>query len=183
MSNRKLKSDGIRKKIKVNFHEATRKFLNHLISTFYPDDNKMYLEKLSQNFLTSINIKVNKDLLNKTLYDIYEEDLKNNYLHAERNFEIIQICLENEIIREVLFSKYIYLFKNYLNSKNYLQDIHKIMEREDKTYVERYIIHANEYIDYFMSKNPNKRKFPKNRMRKRSLVSQTTPTINNASDF
>ncbi len=183
MSNRKLKSDGIRKKIKVNFHEATRKILNQILSTFYPDDNKMYLEKLSQNLLTSINIKFNKSLMNRTLYDVYEDDLKNHYLHARRNFEIVQISLENEIFKEIIFSKYVDLFKNYLNSKDYLQDIHRIMEKEDKLYVERYILHANEYVDYFMNKNPNKRKFPKNRMRKRSFISQTTPTDRNGSEF
>ena len=178
MSTRKLKSDGIRKKIKVNYHESTRKMLNQILSILYPDSKKMFLEKLSQKFLTSINIKQNKNIMTSSLYDIYKNDVdenNHNYLH---NLEVISKASKNPIFTDIMNTKYSDLFEKYLDSERYKYDLKKIMEKEDKSYLDLYCQHARDYVSYFSSKRANIRKHERNRMRRKLGISNvTTPSI------
>lgn len=57
--------------MKSHFHEADRTDLNKELDRI--NQKGKHLEKLKQPFITCINIKANKALMNKSLHDVYME--------------------------------------------------------------------------------------------------------------
>src|SRR5690606_11934238 len=76
--------DGYFKKIKVKFHESTRRIINKLLGK--------KVSKLSQDFITKVDIDSNRPLLNMSLLEIYEYDKESSY----KNMPLILSGLKNE---------------------------------------------------------------------------------------
>ena len=117
---------------------------------------KSYLEKFPQNLVINISRIANKELLNMTLEQIFEnkefyhgKNLENYYhnLKVIKNKDI----QENSELKSILNKKYIELFEDYINSKEFkVDEINRLKNHKmEKLYIERYIYLAKHLNEFF----------------------------------
>lgn len=154
--NRKFKADSIHKKIKVN----VLKYLKATICEFIPNKR---VNNLSQEIITNVNISFNKELLEKQLYKIYEDDyLENNGLECLDNIK--KAMYENREFFELMNLT----LKDFITYKYWKSDFHKkkltkIFQQESYEYYVNYEFLDKEFINYFLNNKGNKRKILKNK--------------------
>jgi len=154
--NRKFKADSIHKKIKVN----VLKYLKATICDFIPNKR---INNLSQEIITNVNISFNKDLLEKQLFKIYEDDyletdgldcLDNIRIAMDENREFFELM--NMTLKDFIIYKY---WKSDFHKKK----LSKIFQQESYEYYVNYEYLDKEFINYFLSNKGNKRKIIKNK--------------------
>ena len=160
---RKYNSDNIRRKIKSRFHKSLKNILNKMLKY---SGSKYFFDYLPQSFITNVTKAGNKKILNMTLEDFFSKDFSEfEDKNTEKNSEkwtagknvIKNIENEDENIREksnfniYKKMKYYQIYNEYLNSKEFEEDIIKIEVKEGEEYTKQYINLAYHLIDYFSS--------------------------------
>ena len=143
--------DNIRIKIKRRFFNyALVNKLNYILNK-----SKLYFQKFPIYFVSDINKDRNKKIINMTLLEIiekqelYKSNELNNYYH---NLKVVndKEIEENEELKEILNKKYCELYKDYLNSKEFIIDeINRLKKKMDDSYIEKYIYLAKHFIEFF----------------------------------
>ena len=141
---RKEYQDNMRKKIKRGFlNNALIKRLNETLKRI---GSKLFFQKFPQNLVGDINKVSNKEILNMTLLEIFEnkelcneKDLENYY----HNLKVVndKEIQENEILKKILNKTYSELYEEYINSKEFkIDEINRLKDKNmEKSYIERYI--------------------------------------------
>jgi hypothetical protein len=180
-----FRMDGIRKKIKTHFFRWIKKTLDQKTKEA-TGDKKLKFKKLEQNTIANINLKFNSDLLQKSVFQVYNEDCEENKKLMQMFSE--KIILENEKEKEkisgleesleLLDTRLYSLYNKYFKSKQYKKDFKKIKKKinylieEEETeddnrfillYLKIYEIFSENFVDYYMKTMPNHRSFPTNR--------------------
>ena len=169
---RKTKPDDIRKKIKSRFLKTLKNKINE---NLVHAKSKLFFNYLPQCFICNVTKKGNdssilnmtfKELmltnfLDKSMGTIYlrkeerDTDMKKDKKKYENNVKTINYLEKNQKISEkarfniIQKMTFIDLFKEYLESKEFDEDILKLKEEEDDEYVKDYIIKAFDFIKYF----------------------------------
>ena len=152
---RRENKDNIRKKIKVGFFNRT--LISKLNTIIKSNGSPFYFVKFPQKFISNISKKDNKKLLNMTLFEIletetiYSNDELNNFHH---NYQVIEKkeIKENIELKKIFNKKYIELFKEYINSKEFkIDEINRLRKKFEKSYIERYIYLSKNFIEFFAS--------------------------------
>ena len=124
-------------------------------------------EKFQQDVVYYLVKKFNKPVLNMTLEDIFtkKELYNNNNLEKyNHNLKLINQIKSDEFndIREItqidkiLNMRYNDLFKEYLASKEFIEEINRLKgnnKKFDNFYIEQYIYYNYNFIDNFLDKN------------------------------
>ena len=159
-NNRKNYSDDIRKKIKSGFHKILKNILNAKLEIA---GSKLFFEYLPQVFITNISKKENKNILNLTLEEILSKnfclgkDVKSSSIMVKyyHNLKVLKYLENNkEISQKVNFNnikdmKYYEVFNEYLNSKEFEEEILRLHKKENDIYIRNYISKAMNLIDFF----------------------------------
>ena len=152
---RRENRDNIRKKIKVGFFNRT--LISKLNTIIKSNGSPFYFVKFPQKFISNISKKDNKKLLNMTLFEIletetiYSNDELNNFHHNYLVIEKKEIK-ENIELKKIFNKKYIELFKEYINSKEFkIDEINRLRKKFEKSYIERYIYLSKSFIEFFAS--------------------------------
>jgi hypothetical protein len=178
-----FRMDGIRKKIKTHFFQWIKKNLDQKIFQL-TNYKKLKFKKLQQNTIANINLKFNSDLLQKSVFQVYDKDCEENKKLMQMFSEKIILEKETEKIskfeefEEFLDTPLHSLYKRYFKSNQYKKDFKKIKKKlnylieEEETeddkkfillYLKIYEIFSENFVNYYMETSPNKRSFPKNR--------------------
>ena len=154
---RKENKDNMRKKIKRSFlnYALIKKLNDKLKSKGYAK----YFEKFPSFFVTDIDRKRNKDILNMTLKEIFEkkelykyENQKgfSNYLH---NLKVVQSeeISENSDFKNIFNKTFSELYIEYINSDDYkIVEINRLKENKmNDEYIKRYIYLSRNLIEFF----------------------------------
>ena len=146
--------DNMRKKIKRGFlNNALIKRLNETLKRI---GSKLFFQKFPQNLVGDINKVSNKEILNMTLLEIFEnkelcneKDLENYY----HNLKVVndKEIQENEILKKILNKTYSELYEEYINSKEFkIDEINRLKDKNmEKSYIERYIYLSKHFIEFF----------------------------------
>ena len=124
-------------------------------------------EKFQQDVVYYLVKKFNKPVLNMTLEDIFtKKELynDNNLEKYNHNLKLINQIKSDEFndIREItqidkiLNMRYNDLFKEYLTSKEFIEEINRLKgnnKKFDNFYIEQYIYYNYNFIDNFLDKN------------------------------
>ena len=126
-------------------------------------------EKFQQDVIYYLVKKYNKNVLEMTLEDIFtKKELYNvnnlekfnhnlkliNQIKSEEFFDI----RENTQIDLILNIRYYDLFKEYLVSNEFIEEINRLKSNNkkfDNFYIDQYIYYNYHFIDNFLDKNPN----------------------------
>ena len=193
--------DNIRKKIKRGFFNfGLIKGLNEKLRR---SGSRLNFERFPQNFVSDVSKESNKELLNMSLFEIFEnknlyerkekeeedeteketeketeteretekeeskeeevegkeeekeseeEEKKENLKNYYHNLKVIKSddIQENADLRRILNKKYCELFEEYVNSKEFEDEVKRLKEKNmSDDYIERYIILAKYYVEYF----------------------------------
>ena len=173
---RKLKPDNIRKKIKSIFLKLLKQKINQKLTIA---ESKLHFDCLPQCFISNITKKGNNNnILNMTLKELMltnfldksmgktflrkrdrNSDLKKERIKYAKNVKIINYLEKNpkiskkanfNIIQKMTVTS---LFNEYLESKEFEENIIKLKEKEDDEYIKDYIIKAYDFIKYFSQSN------------------------------
>jgi hypothetical protein len=144
---RKNESDNINKKIKSKFFSAMRKILKEKVDLRYK--TKKPFKFLSYKFLSDITIANNKSYWEETLIEFFEGKL-------EKGNMALKLIKEDKIGELKLKDVY----NDYLNSREFEEDILYIKSRSnfDQNYIDTYKNNARGFINYFLEKQPKKKK-------------------------
>lgn len=137
-------SDNIRKVIKARFFNTSLKnALNKLLKS---EGYEIFFTNFPKNFVHSISIRDEKINIEKKMFDI---------LDNENNSELISRIKKdkNSELNIILNKTYRQLFEEYLNSKEYNDEIKRLEMSEnnqkDTEYIEKYIYLAEHFIEFF----------------------------------
>jgi hypothetical protein len=184
-----FRMDGIRKKIKTHFFKWIKKNLDQKIFQL-TKNKKLKFKKLEQNTIANINLKFNSDLLQKSVFQVYDKDCEENRKLMQMLSEKIILKKETEkenekILKfeefkeslEFLNTPLYLLYTKYFYGNQYKKDFKKIQKKinylieeeetkEDKRFILLYLkiyeIFSENFVDYYMKTLPNKRSFPTN---------------------
>ena len=154
---RKENQDNIRKKIKRGFfNSGLIKKLNEKLKKI---GSRKYLRKFPQHFVSDVNQKRNKEILEMTLGEVFckkelylpeNEEGLNNYLY---NLKVIKSeeVEENDEFKKILNKTIRELYEEYINSEEFkVEEINRLKEKKMKDeYIERYISLARYLITFF----------------------------------
>ena len=152
---RRENMDNICKKIKTSFfNKFLYKKLNEMLKHV---KSKLYFEKFPISFVNDIKKDTNKDLLDKSFFEIisnkeiYNENDLSNYYH---NLKVIanKEILENEELMKILKKKYCELYEEYINSKEFnIDEINRLKKNNfEDVYIKKYIYQSKHFIEYFV---------------------------------
>ena len=169
----KEKSELIKKKRRRNKEDDVRRMIgrrffndvlyNKINDLLVKEGSKYIFEKLQQDLVYDLVKKCNKHLLNKTLEyilitkELYKGNNMEKYLH---NMKVLKLLKSEDFleIRErtqidrILKMKYIDLFKEYISSKEFIDEIERLKnnkEKFDDSYINNYIYYTLNFIQNF----------------------------------
>ena len=166
---RKQNMDNIRKKIKVRFLKNLKNTLNKKLKYA---GSKQLLDFLPPSFASDVSKKGNRGILNKTFKELFCMDFikdksRANQINSQRckaNKKVIDYLEINKTVSEKIGykfyrnMKYYEIYNEYLNSKEFEEDIIKLKNRENKKaqsgkedYIKQYINLALNLNDFFIS--------------------------------
>ena len=149
---RRKNNDNIRKKIKRGFFNfALIKKLGEKLRSI---GSRLNFGKSRQKFISNITKETNKVLIDMTLLEIFEkEELyekdDSNYKH---NLKVVKSedVQDNAEFKSILNKKYSELFEEYINSKEFEDEIERLKEKKmEDDYIKIYINLAKHFIEYF----------------------------------
>ena len=169
---RKFKSDDIHKKIKSRFHKKLKNIINKYLKT---SKSKKFFSFIPQCFISNISKPLNSKYFNSTYKELLstdfasimnKEDMKTSEIcqkNYQKNIEVLNYLEQNpDIEKSSGFSiiknmKYKDLLNKYFKSAQFENSILKLKEEEESPeYINKYIIKANNYINYFNKVNDSK---------------------------
>ena len=161
---RKNDPDTIRRKIKPHFHKYIIQLLNNKIKQLkIPKLKKRKFLKFNNYITSTVSIKLNKNLLNKTIKSILiTEDISTKYKHFPKNNNASLITLISKAndpdIKKILEMTYGDMFNQFLKSKWYSDLLNKIKHKDGDNYVKKFDIIAQDLVPYFYLTDPKKEK-------------------------
>lgn len=161
---RKNDPDTIRRKIKPHFHKYIIQLLNSKIKQLkIPKLKKRKFLKFNNYITSTVSIKLNKNLLNKTIKSILiTEDISTKYKHFPKNNNASLITLISKAndpdIKKILEMTYGDMFNQFLKSKWYSDLLNKIKHKDGDNYVKKFDIIAQDLVPYFYLTDPKKEK-------------------------
>ena len=131
---RKENQDNIRRKIKRGFFNCG--LLMKLNDKLRKIGSKKYFERFPQYFVSDVNQKRNKEILNMTLQEILEkkelyihknEECSSNYFH---NLKVVQSeeIKENEEFKKIMNKTFCQLYE-YINSNEFNNEINRLKRK------------------------------------------------------
>lgn len=157
---RKENTDNIRKKIKSRFLKNLKNAINEKLRQA---GSTKFFSFLPQNFICNISKQKNKEVLNLSLKEMFsknfyinekDKDLKKYY----HNISVLEYLEQNpDIVEKSNYNifqkmKYHQIFKEYLKSKEFEMEIANLkQEKENDKYIRKYIIKANNFLDFFLN--------------------------------
>ena len=148
----KYKDDNIMKKIRILLSAEISNYINGKIEELYKNNNgeKTEIKKLLKLSEIKYNVNSEKELLNKTLKDIFTSlPISNRFIHYEKNSneKLIQKLLdENDVEKKIIFEKLLNL--TFLDCLKHFRDEEKKPELEGMATIEKVFKKFNEYKDY-----------------------------------
>ena len=153
---RKDNWDNIRKKIKRGF------FNNALINKLNDKLKNMgiikYFAKFPHHFLNDVNKNRNKEILNMTLREIFENkklfvsENKGDLSSFSHNLKVVESdeIKENKEFKVILNKSFGELYKEYINSDEFkIIEINRLKKKNDDEYIKKYIYLAKHLIEFF----------------------------------
>ena len=151
---RRENRDNILKKIKIDFfNNYMFKKINEVLKY---EESKLYFQKFPISFVNDISKKINKEIINMTLLEIFKKKELCNGKYLDNYYHNLKVLKngevqENEELKKILNKKYCELYEDYLNSKEFrICQINRLKEKNmDDKYIEKYLYHAKYYIGFF----------------------------------
>jgi len=149
--------DNIRKMIKRRFFNTYLR--NALNAKLKKGGYNLFFEYFPQSFVGNVIKEKEKNLLNKKLRQffedkkLYKQENLTNYYHNLKVLEQLKKD-KNEVIETILDKKYVDLFKEYLNSKEFkIDEMNRLKNisnkrKKDDYYIEKYKYLANHFIEF-----------------------------------
>ena len=165
----KYSDDNSRRKIKRILISELQDFINDRIAYKYGNDIGERLMKLRQNQISNASIGFNILFLNKTLKDIFSEDVTGRITNysSDRNKEIIQELINNkDLVKkdyfEGLFNLTFFDCLKYFRDDDIepskLQYLDKFYKKKDKNYINHISKYLNNYEKILFNKKPRRSK-------------------------
>ena len=150
--------DVLLKKIKIKFLKQLKKKANEILRSAGCEQTFKYLPL---SFVYNIQKKINKKILNVTFKNSLlmnvEEFMENkianglDILNYEHNKQVLKLLEIKNLQFDFLNKTYIELFKEYLESKEFVDDIRKLKEHGNEDYyIKTYIDKAKIFINYYL---------------------------------
>jgi hypothetical protein len=137
---RKSEVDSLLKKAKCKFFQTVHKIMRYCLN--------INVNRLPQVFITNITIDYNRNYLEKTIIQIYNEfDLIQNLKKID---DVIRIK-NKELFK--IFSKYKFyeLYGEYIESQCYKKDVNKVINKNGKNIGTLYEFVSKNFIIYYLS--------------------------------
>ena len=137
---RKSEVDSLLKKAKCKFFQTVHRIMRYCLN--------ITVNRLPQVFITNITIEYNRNFLEKTIIQIYNEfDLIQNLKKID---DVIRIK-NKELFK--IFSKYKFyeLYGEYIESQCYKKDVNKVINKIGKNIGTLYEFVSKNFIIYYLS--------------------------------
>ena len=137
---RKSEVDSLLKKAKCKFFQTVHKIMRYCLN--------ITVNRLPQVFITNITIEYNRNYLEKTIIQIYNEfDLIQNLKKID---DVIRIK-DKELFK--IFSKYKFyeLYGEYIESQCYKKDVNKVINKNGKKIGTLYEFVSKNFIIYYLN--------------------------------
>ena len=137
---RKSEVDSLLKKAKCKFFQTVHKIMRYCLN--------ITVNRLPQVFITNITIEYNRNYLEKTIIQIYNEfDLIQNLKKID---DVIRIK-NKELFK--IFSKYKFyeLYGEYIESQCYKKDVNKVINKNGKNIGTLYEFVSKNFIIYYLN--------------------------------
>lgn len=145
--------DNIRKKIKRNFFNKI--LVKKMNKELKKGGSRKYFALFPSEIAADVTRERNKKLLNMTLRqvitnsELYKSKSYNNFIHNINVLESLNDS-KNNILENLLNSKYSELFDQYLKSDSFENDVNKLKQKEEKEiYIERYEYLSKTWLEFF----------------------------------
>jgi hypothetical protein len=167
---RKMKLDGMRKKFKVAHLNWFIDCVNERIQA--KKINRLKLVKLNGDVIAKINIDFNRQLMKKTMYEIYLSDpvrrgSKKDLNRKNTNLKVIQQMAKELDISSLFNKTMMESTKDFLHSEAFSDHLDSIRRTEDQEYSTAYQECINNYIEYYSCYKANKRKNERNQIKRK----------------
>lgn len=145
---RKSEVDSLLKKAKCKFFQTVHNIMKYCLN--------ITVNRLPQIFITNINIEYNRNYLEKTIIQIYNEfDLIQNINIIEEIDDNIIRIKNKELFKNFSKFKLYELYEEYIESQCYKKDIDKVKNKNGKNIGILYEFVSKNFIYYYMN-NKNK---------------------------
>ena len=145
---RKSEVDSLLKKAKCKFFQTVHNIMKYCLN--------ITVNRLPQIFITNINIEYNRNYLEKTIIQIYNEfDLIQNVNIIEEIDDNIIKIKNKELFKNFSKFKLYELYEEYIESQCYKKDIDKVKNKNGKNIGILYEFVSKNFIYYYMN-NKNK---------------------------
>ena len=145
---RKSEVDSLLKKTKCKFFQTVHNIMKYCLN--------ITVNRLPQIFITNINIEYNRNYLEKTIIQIYNEfDLIQNVNIIEEIDDNIIKIKNKELFKHFSKFKLYELYEEYIESQCYKKDIDKVKNKNGKNIGILYEFVSKNFIYYYMN-NKNK---------------------------
>ena len=152
IEHRKDNADNIRKKIKVKFHKILKNSINEKLKNA---GSKYIFKALPQSFITNITKKINRQILDLPLEEIFKKFIGKEKNNRKNNLSVLEYLENhNDISEKANFNeiknmKYEEIFNEYLLSKEFKKVISTLKkDNENEKYIKDYIIKAYSLINF-----------------------------------
>ena len=143
----------LRKKIKRNFFNKI--LVKKMNKELKKGGSRKYFALFPSEIAADVTRERNKKLLNMTLRqvitnsELYKSKSYNNFIHNINVLESLNDS-KNNILENLLNSKYSELFAQYLKSDSFENDVNKLKQKEEKEiYIERYEYLSKTWLEFF----------------------------------
>ena len=138
---RKTEVDSHLKKAKCKFFQTVHRIMKYCLS--------ITVNRLPQVFITNITLEYNRNYLEKTIIQIY------NDFDLIQNLQIIDdkvIKIKNKELFKI-FAKYKYyeLYNEYIQSQCYIKDVNKVINKNGKNIGVLYEFVSKNFILYYLN--------------------------------
>ena len=155
---KKIKLEGIRKKIKSRLLKNLKIFYNKKL---LESNSQMFFDFFPQSFITDVSINNNKSYLNLTMRNLLTKIFGTRAKDKEKlsiNKKVLNYLDENPDIRiksgidNFLNSYYKDVIKEYVDGELFKDDIIKLKdEEESEEYIRKYIELAKNFVEFYES--------------------------------